>query len=106
MSNSITASHNGYTTTLNVCREHIDDACAMLNSVHGMLNSFAEQYIDVNAETFARRAAVSQGQYARAFNTAMESLYDTVQLLSTAKALAVGADLIATNAISSTSDDE
>ena len=98
--------NTGYATTLDACREHIDDAVAAITAVRNMLNAFCESYVDVKTDVFIRRASLSHGQYSTIFNATMDVLHDASSMLRTAKALSVGADLIATNAISSASDDE
>lgn len=91
---AISASTNGYTDTLTICREHIDDANAAIVAVKNMLNAFCECYIDVKTDVFSRRAAVSHNEFVSIFNTTMEALYDASNLLSVANGLAAGACLI------------
>lgn len=94
----LSAMGNGYHTTLEVCREHIDDANAAITVLHNTLNAFAEFYVDVTDNVFSRRASLSHNEYVNLFNSAMETLHDVSQLLANAKALAVGASLIAAGA--------
>lgn len=101
---SISAMNNGYNTTLEVCREHIDDATAAIVAVKNMLNAFAESYVDVTDHVFTRRASLSHNEYVTLFNSTIESLQDVSQLLVTAKALCAGAQLISDSDSASDSD--
>lgn len=92
--NAISASTNGYTDTLTICREHIDDANAAIVAVKNMLNAFCECYVDVKTDVFSRRAAVSHNEFVNIFNSTMESLHDASNLLNIANGLAAGACMI------------
>lgn len=84
-------SSNSYTTTVALCREHIEDATAMLLAAKNALCAFSDQYVDVPDDVFARRAAVSHNQFINALCSAIEAIHDASEVLSTAKALAIGA---------------
>lgn len=91
---AITASMNGYTDTLAICREHIEDASAAIVAMKNMLNAFCESYVDVKTDVFSRRASVSHNEFVNIFNATMETLHDTANLLSVANGLVVGASMI------------
>lgn len=101
---SISAMNNGYNTTLEVCREHIDDATAAIVAVKNILNAFAESYVDVTDTIFNRRSSLSHNAYVNLFNSTIESLQDVSQLLVTARALCTGAQLISDSDSASDSD--
>lgn len=102
---SINPTSNGYNTTLSVCREHLNDAYSAIMSARDMLSAFCEAYVDVDDETFIRRAVVSHSQFANAFSIAMTAMVDTGSLISTARALTFGADMIAADADCNNSND-
>ena len=102
----INASSNGYNTTLSVCREHLNDAYSAIISARDMLSAFCEAYVDVDDETFIRRAVVSHAQFANAFSIAMTAMVDTGSLISTARALTFGADMIAADCNDSNDSDK
>ena len=91
---AINASTNGYTDTLTICREHIDDANAAIVAVKNMLNAFCESYVDVTTDVFCRRASVSHNEFVNIFNSTIESLHDASNLLNVANGLTAGACMI------------
>lgn len=88
---------NGFSTTLTLCTEALENAIAAIATLRETFNAFGENYVDVDEETFVNRAPASYAAFESLFYAAHTMLFSVNSQLETAKALAKGAKAISEN---------